>query len=49
MADKGSGIKLNLNSNDAQDWVQMGNGKPPATPKRDGIAQSVKRQGKGMR
>ena len=43
------GISPNLKGSDQADWVQMNNGKAPSTPKRDAIAQSVKRQGKGMR
>ena len=43
------GLAVNLNGNDSQDWVQIGNGKPPATPKRDSITANTKRYGRGMR
>ena len=43
------GFGPNLNGNDSQDWVQIGNGKPPKTPARDSITPNVKRYGRGMR
>ena len=48
MADN-TGMKPNLNGNDSQDWVQIGNGKPPATPKPASFTANAKRYGKGMR